>query len=698
MKIYNKVFKVCIIILMIVACTDERDFGFLDSIPAPTNVSATYNITQDNSGLVTITPTAEGATYFDVHFGDATPAPANIEQGKSIEHTYAEGTYSVKIVAYNIKGDTTETTQELVVSFRAPENLVATVENDPAVSKQVNITATADFASMFEFHSGEAGVTQPVATANIGETISYQYQDAGTYAIKVVAKGGAIQTTEYTADFEVTEILAPIVSAANPPNRDPADVISIYGSAYTNVADTNTFPDWGQGANFGSSWAEYDLNGDTMLQYIDISYQGIEFGSAQDVSAMEYIHLDVWTPNVTKLETSLISVSNGEKPVWSDLTLNEWTSIDIPISAFTDQGLTVADIHQLKFVSEQPWPREGTVFIDNIYFWKSPSAPSVLAGTWRVAEEAGSLKVGPTAGSGDWWSIDDAGVAARACYFDDKYVFGANGLFNNVQGTETWVEAWQGIASDACSTPVAPHDGSASATFIHDTTNNKITLTGLGAYIGLPKVNNAGELPNVAVPSSITYDITLSNNDTEMEVSIEAGTGVFWTYKLVKDSAGAVSPIDGTWKVASEAGALKVGPTAGSGDWWSIDDAGVIARACFFDDQYVFNGGNFDNILGTDTWIEGWQGGSDACGVPVAPHDNSASATFTFDAATNKITLNGTGAYIGIPKANNQGELPNVAVPSTITYDVTLSNNDTEMEVIIEAGAGVFWTFKLLKQ
>ena len=38
---------------------------------------------------------------------------------------------------------------------------------------------------MFEFHSGEVGVTQPVATANIGETINYQYQTAGDYDVKV---------------------------------------------------------------------------------------------------------------------------------------------------------------------------------------------------------------------------------------------------------------------------------------------------------------------------------------------------------------------------------------------------------------------------------------------------------------------------------------------------------------------------------
>ena len=111
-----------------------------------------------------------------------------------------------------------------------------------------------------------------------------------------------------------------------------------------------------------------------MLNYIKLSYQGIALadGTTIDVSGMEYLHMDVWTADLDKIETSLISKTNGEKPVVKSLVANQWTSLDIPISAFTSQGLTVADIFQLKFVGI-PWAT-GSVFIDNIYFYKSPSA------------------------------------------------------------------------------------------------------------------------------------------------------------------------------------------------------------------------------------------------------------------------------------------------------------------------------------
>ena len=99
--------------------------------------------------------------------------------------------------------------QELVVSFKHLKILAVTVENDVAVSKQVNVTVAADFATSFDVYSGETGVTTPV-TANIGETAIVQYTDAGIYDITIEVKGAAIQTTTYIEeDFEVTEILAP---------------------------------------------------------------------------------------------------------------------------------------------------------------------------------------------------------------------------------------------------------------------------------------------------------------------------------------------------------------------------------------------------------------------------------------------------------------------------------------------------------
>ncbi|WP_445747118.1 hypothetical protein [Polaribacter sp.] len=367
MKNIQQIIKI-FFLLLLVACTenDLRDVSFVNDITAPANVAAVYNITQDNTGSVTITPNADGAVSFEIFFGDGTTAPAIVPQGESAFHVYAEGTYQVKIVAVNLTGVKTEATQQLIVSFKAPQNLVVVVENDAAISKQVNITANADFATFFEFNSGETGVTQPVVSGNIGSTISYTYQNAGTYDIMVEAKGGAIATTKYEVSFEVTEILAPIASAATPPFRNAVDVISIFSDAYTDVAGSDFYPNWGQ----ATQYTPFDLNGDAILQYSNLNYQGINIGSTQDLTSMEFLRLDVWTADAADIDTYLISVGSGEKFIKSTLTKDEWTSIEIPLSAFTDQGLSVADIYQFKFVGS------GTVFIDNIYFYKSPTGAS----------------------------------------------------------------------------------------------------------------------------------------------------------------------------------------------------------------------------------------------------------------------------------------------------------------------------------
>ena len=111
-----------------------------------------------------------------------------------------------------------------------------------------------------------------------------------------------------------------------------------------------------------------------------------------------------------------------------------------------------------------------------------------------------------------------------------------------MQGDQTWLEPWQGSDPEACGAPVAPHDGSNAATWEYNDASGEVTLTGLGAYLGLPKAVNAGELSSdnpPPVPESVTYTATLEGD--MMTLVIECGTGVFWTYKLVPAQTAMVS-------------------------------------------------------------------------------------------------------------------------------------------------------------
>ena len=156
-----------------------------------------------------------------------------------------------------------------------------------------------------------------------------------------------------------------------------------------------------------------------------------------------------------------------------------------------------------------------------------------LTGTWKVT----TIGVGPSQGDMQWFSLS-VGSGERACYFDDEYKFNANGTFQNVQGTQTWVEGWQG-GSDSCATPVAPHNGSNAATY--SSSAGTLTLTGVGAYLGLAKVVNGAEISSPsAAPSSVTYQIS-SLTSTTLTVDINVGGG-WWEFVLTKQGAVDTTP------------------------------------------------------------------------------------------------------------------------------------------------------------
>ena len=166
----------------------------------------------------------------------------------------------------------------------------------------------------------------------------------------------------------------------------------------------------------------------------------------------------------------------------------------------------------------------------------NPPAPN-FSGDWKLAPVAGALSYGPADGSAVWWSNSQADVETRVCLFDDKYKLEESGTFTNELGDQTWLESWQGaFLTEGCGAPIAPHDGSNAATWSYSETDMKLTLSGVGAFIGLAKSYNGGELQAGFtlddVPSSITYDVASIDSDA-MSLKIDVGGGV-WTFSLVR--------------------------------------------------------------------------------------------------------------------------------------------------------------------
>ena len=199
----------------------------------------------------------------------------------------------------------------------------------------------------------------------------------------------------------------------------------------------------------------------------------------------------------------------------------------------------------------------------------------------------------------------------------------------------------------------------------------------------------------------VSFEISFEDVSGEVGTSVTQTTDSSAVQYCVEGCADPNdNPLVGDWRLAG-AGSFRVGPQPLDGSWYSVSASDVVTRACQFDDVFRFNAdGSFENVYDDETWLENWQGGGDEgkCGAPVAPHDGSATAFWEYDDVASTMTIQGMGAHLGLAKAVNDGELPNVGVPEAVTYSVeTLSASGTDMVVTIESGAGVFWTFEFKK-
>lgn len=82
----------------------------------------------------------------------------------------------------------------------------------------------------------------------------------------------------------------------------------------------------------------------------------------QDVSSMEFLHLDVWSPNAGTLKVYL---SDG-------ISETELTALSIPKENWLTSKLTLPDWSIVKYIRFES-DTKGTFYLDNLYFSKSPA-------------------------------------------------------------------------------------------------------------------------------------------------------------------------------------------------------------------------------------------------------------------------------------------------------------------------------------
>jgi hypothetical protein len=206
---------ICSLVLLMafaISCKKEinDDVSFVENAASPDQLSVLFEITQDNTGLVTITPNGNGVATYDVYYGHGGTSAVQVLPGKNTTHTYPEGVYNVRLVAHSVTGKVTEIIKQLTVSFRAPENLLATVAIDAANNFKVNVTASALYETNFRVFFGDVA-NEPGLVFLEGQTPSHVYASVGTYTVRVVAYSGGAATTAFTTTITITDpVLLPI--------------------------------------------------------------------------------------------------------------------------------------------------------------------------------------------------------------------------------------------------------------------------------------------------------------------------------------------------------------------------------------------------------------------------------------------------------------------------------------------------------
>ena len=282
MKALKYTFTLCLALLFFWNCSEDDNLDYINKVVAPANVTAQFLLTQDNTGLVTITPNSEGGVSYNITLGDDATEAISIGQGEKIQHIYAEGNYSIGIEAIGITGLSTVVSQDLVVYFRAPENLVISTAIDASNPFQVNVSATADFAASFLVYFDASNPDEEPTLMALEETVSFVYPLVGDYTVKVIALSGGTETTEGTADVTIST-----------PTELPIDF---------EVFDTTVFNGFGGASN--EIIDNPDTNGNDSAKVAKIVKGGPEVwagnvivtSAPMDFNEKKVIKLSVWSP------------------------------------------------------------------------------------------------------------------------------------------------------------------------------------------------------------------------------------------------------------------------------------------------------------------------------------------------------------------------------------------------------------------
>ena len=221
--------------------------------------------------------------------------------------------------------------------------------------------------------------------------------------------------------------------------------------------------------------------------------------------------------------------------------------------------------------------------------------------------------------------------------------------------------------------------------------------------------SSTDESPTHTYTAGGTYEVILTASDATASKSSSKTITVSDPNEAIKALTGEVSK---TWKLYREGVSMSLGPDADNpAQWWAgLSNDG--SRPCAYEQEFTFHldgtyefndagmfwaeFGVFNNVAGCDqnvtneACIDATAANMvNACGDDVSAW-LSGTHSFVYDTSTSSLTLNGNGAWIGIPKLATSGEtlVPESSVTTRVSFQEFTGYDIMLVEFIYD---GVYW-------
>lgn len=373
---------------------------------------------------------------------------------------------------------------------------------------QVTIAVTGtdeENGAVSQFHVVDLahGVDQSqTAEAGVITVTGLDAQTSYTFTITALDAAGNESANSVNVAATTTQDTSIPLVAAPVPNATGKEIVPIYSDAFTSILEHEFDKDGFAGVtlmmeqNIGGdhslvynvaganevTWGMYNDGNDAIIAQSE--YRGS--GMGVDASAMEYLHIDIWSQQAG---TNVINIVVNDAALTS-LRLshsgNGWQSYDIAMSDFgfnsENPALSSDNVRWMKF--NGIGFITGKMALDNVYFWKTAAGLHAVSATANNASfGTASVVVTETGLAPEGGTVADGTEVTFTATANDGYIFvdwsngNTNATFNaTVDATMNLTANFRALGTTYCNTEMTAGDHTVYVTMKRSDVN-EYTLT-----------------------------------------------------------------------------------------------------------------------------------------------------------------------------------------------------------------------------